>query len=81
MTRILVVLLLLATVQAEPAPALLPLKDGRVLHGRSVERRPKEAVLGTDFGALKEGYVSITPLELDLTHYKAMDVLKKWDWK
>ena len=33
---------------------------------------------GTDFGALKEGYVSITPLELDLTHYKAMDVLKKW---
>ena len=35
---------------------------------------------GTDFGALKEGYVSITPLELDLTHYKAMDVLKKWQW-
>jgi hypothetical protein len=22
--------------------------------------------------------VSITPLQLDLTHYKAMDVLKKW---
>jgi len=33
---------------------------------------------GTDFGALKAGYVSITPLQLDLTHYKAMDVLKKW---
>ncbi len=33
---------------------------------------------GTDFGALRAGYVSITPLELDLTHYKAMDVLKKW---
>jgi 5'-nucleotidase len=33
---------------------------------------------GTDFGALSHGYVSITPLELDLTHYKAMDVLKKW---
>jgi len=33
---------------------------------------------GTDFGALSEGYVSITPLQLDLTHYKAMDVLKKW---
>ena len=33
---------------------------------------------GTDFGALKSGYVSITPLQLDLTHYKAMDVLKKW---
>ncbi len=35
---------------------------------------------GTDVGALVEGYVSITPLQLDLTHYKAMDALKKWDW-
>jgi len=33
---------------------------------------------GTDFGAVKNGYVSITPLQLDLTNYKAMDVLKKW---
>lgn len=36
---------------------------------------------GTDFGALKAGYVSITPLQLDLTHLKAMDVLKKWNFK
>jgi 5'-nucleotidase len=36
---------------------------------------------GTDVGALASGYVSITPLKLDLTHYKAMDVLKGWDWK
>lgn len=33
---------------------------------------------GTDVGALAEGYVSITPLKLDLTDYSAMDVLKKW---
>jgi 5'-nucleotidase len=33
---------------------------------------------GTDFGALRAGYVSITPLQLDMTYYKAMDVLKKW---
>jgi 5'-nucleotidase len=33
---------------------------------------------GTDFGAVKNGYVSITPLQLDLTNYKAMDVLRKW---
>lgn len=31
---------------------------------------------GTDIGALANGYVSITPLQLDLTHYRAMDVLK-----
>jgi 5'-nucleotidase len=35
---------------------------------------------GTDFGALKAGYVSITPLQLDLTARSAMAVLKKWTW-
>jgi 5'-nucleotidase len=33
---------------------------------------------GTDIGALNAGCVSITPLQLDLTHYKAMDGLRKW---
>lgn len=36
---------------------------------------------GTDFGALAEGYVSITPLQLDLTAYKALDKLKAWQWR
>jgi len=36
---------------------------------------------GTDFGAITSGYVSITPLQLDLTNYKAMDVLKKWNFQ
>ena len=36
---------------------------------------------GTDVGALSAGCVSITPLQLDLTNYKAMDVLKSWEWK
>ena len=36
---------------------------------------------GTDVGAIAAGYVSITPLQLDLTNYKAMDVLKSWEWK
>ncbi|HEX5809247.1 MAG TPA: 5'/3'-nucleotidase SurE [Anaerolineales bacterium] len=36
---------------------------------------------GTDVGALVAGYVSITPLQLDLTNYKAMDILKGWEWK
>jgi len=35
---------------------------------------------GTDVGALANGYVSITPLQLDLTNYKAMDALKKWSF-
>jgi 5'-nucleotidase len=36
---------------------------------------------GTDVGALTEGYVSITPLQLDLTNYRAMDRLRKWKWE
>ena len=37
--------------------------------------------LGTDYGAIKAGYVSITPLQLDLTAREAMDEIKKWEWK
>ena len=36
---------------------------------------------GTDVGALAAGCVSITPLQLDLTSYKALDVMKNWEWK
>ncbi len=35
---------------------------------------------GTDFGALAEGYVSITPLQLDLTAYSALPTLDNWKW-
>jgi 5'-nucleotidase len=35
---------------------------------------------GTDFGALSEGYVSITPLQLDLTAYPALHLLGNWKW-
>jgi len=33
---------------------------------------------GTDVGAVADGYVSITPLQLDLTDYKIIDTLKSW---
>lgn len=33
---------------------------------------------GTDFYAVRNGYVSITPLHLDLTHYKIFDELSLW---
>ncbi len=32
----------------------------------------------TDFGALFDGYISITPLELDLTAYQGLERLKSW---
>ena len=36
---------------------------------------------GTDVGALTAGYISVTPLQLDLTNYKAMEFLKSREWK
>jgi 5'-nucleotidase len=35
---------------------------------------------GTDFGALSQGYVSVTPLQLDLTAYPALHLLGNWRW-
>ncbi len=35
---------------------------------------------GTDFGALAEGYVSITPLHLDLTAHQVLAELQGWEW-
>jgi len=36
--------------------------------------------IGTDVGALAEGFVSVTPLQLDLTDYRALTDLKSWHW-
>jgi 5'-nucleotidase len=36
---------------------------------------------GTDFGALSEGYVSVTPLQLDLTATAAFSALQDMGWK
>ena len=36
---------------------------------------------GTDVGALAEGYVSVTPLHLNLTAYPAQQVLNRWNWQ
>ncbi len=35
---------------------------------------------GTDFGALDDGCVSITPVQLDLTAYDVMGTLREWRW-
>lgn len=35
---------------------------------------------GTDFGALEAGYVSITPIQLDLTAFGFMETLKGWNF-
>ena len=34
----------------------------------------------SDFRAIDEGYVSVTPLHLDLTHFSILEDAKTW-WK
>ncbi len=34
---------------------------------------------GTDFGALMDGFVSITPLQLDLTHQHMIPIMQAWE--
>ncbi|MCJ7660335.1 MAG: 5'/3'-nucleotidase SurE [Anaerolineales bacterium] len=36
---------------------------------------------GTDFGALQQGFVSITPLHLDMTAFEIVDSLQTWEWE
>lgn len=38
----------------------------------------EDASEGTDFHAVENGYASITPLKIDLTHYEMQAVLKGW---
>lgn len=35
---------------------------------------------GTDIGAITEGYVSVTPIQLDLTAYHFLPALNTWEW-
>ncbi|NBX58530.1 MAG: 5'/3'-nucleotidase SurE [Gammaproteobacteria bacterium] len=34
--------------------------------------------VGTDFNAVAEGYVSVTPLQVDLTRHAALDTVRDW---
>jgi 5'-nucleotidase len=36
---------------------------------------------GSDVGALADGYVSVTPIQLDLTAYRAISDLNTWNWQ
>ena len=38
----------------------------------------QDAGPGTDFHAISEGFVSVTPLSVDLTNYDALDTVRSW---
>ena len=40
--------------------------------------KPADAEEGTDFWATSHGYVSVTPLQVDLTNYKQVPTIRNW---
>ncbi len=51
---------------------------GRIIYWVGPPGAEQDAGPGTDFYAVSQGYVSVTPLQLDLTRYDALDTLKEW---
>lgn len=46
--------------------------------GDAPEGVPEE---GTDIGALHAGYVSVTPVHLDMTAHRLLESLREWNWE
>jgi 5'-nucleotidase len=51
---------------------------GRPIYWIGPSGSQADAGPGTDFYAITQGFVSITPLSLDMTHYKVFDKLTNW---
>ena len=54
------------------------IRRGRPIYWIGPPGMEADAGAGTDFYAINSGYVSITPLHLDMTHYKMFDQLSNW---
>lgn len=52
---------------------------GKLYYWIGEERRGFHAEGGTDFEAIDEGYVSVTPMRSDLTDHRAIALLKNWE--
>ncbi|ALG68872.1 5'/3'-nucleotidase SurE [Beggiatoa leptomitoformis] len=51
---------------------------GRDIYWVGAPGKEQDAGVGTDFHAIRNGFVSVTPLHVDLTRYSAMDVTRTW---
>lgn len=69
------------------AAPIIPAQDprGRPVYWIGPSGVQADAGPGTDFFAISRGFVSITPLHLDMTHYKLFDRVNAWlegiEWK
>ncbi|MGH8213315.1 MAG: 5'/3'-nucleotidase SurE [Rhodanobacteraceae bacterium] len=62
------------------AAPCIPQNDprGRVVYWIGPAGDAEDDGPGTDFHAVRNGYVSITPIHVDLTRYQALDKVAKW---
>lgn len=62
------------------ADRMVPSQDprGRTIYWIGTSGKEKDAGKGTDFYAMSQQEVSITPLQLDLTHHSVRDALEDW---
>lgn len=51
---------------------------GRTIYWVGPAGAEQDAGPGTDFHAVREGYVSVTPLQVDLTRHRALGTLEAW---
>ncbi|HCM6840167.1 TPA: 5'/3'-nucleotidase SurE [Klebsiella quasipneumoniae] len=63
-----------------PADQVIPQKDprGNTLYWIGPPGDKRDAGPGTDFAAVDEGYVSVTPLHVDLTAHQAHELVTDW---
>lgn len=63
--------------RAEPVVAALDPR-GRPIYWVGTAGPEQDAGAGTDFHAVRNGYVSVTPLQVDLTRHGAIPVIAEW---
>jgi 5'-nucleotidase len=52
---------------------------GKLYYWIGEERNGFHAEGGTDFEAIDENFVSVTPMRSDLTNHQAIELLKSWE--
>ncbi len=59
---------------------MVPASDprGRPIYWVGPPGPEEDAGPGTDFHAVKSGHVSVTPLQVDMTHFRALDAVSHW---
>lgn len=62
------------------AENIIEAKDpkGETIYWVGPEGEARECGPGTDFHAINEGYVSVTPLKIDLTNYATLSSIEEW---